>query len=142
MRDGHAAVGRLLWKQKKMPTRKLVLIVEDEPLIAMTIESVVAELGLVPRTCLQLDAALELARLADLAGAVVDFKMQDGDTGELAAVLRARGVPIIVSTGADQFQAADAFAEAPVLRKPYADDDLKRELRRFQSAAQPEVSMP
>jgi len=106
------------------PRSNVVLIVEDEPLIAMSIEDVVERAGLVPHTCRTMAAALEFARLADLRGAVLDYWIHGHDASELAKILAARSIPFVVATGSDPVLAAPAFAGAPVLRKPYADAAL------------------
>ena len=113
----------------------LVLIVEDEPLIAMSIEECVRDLGLTPTTASRLDDALVLAREAELAGAVLDVNMQSERSGAVADVLRARGVPFVVSTGSEVERLPEAFVGAPLLTKPYPDDELCAWLERVVGTA-------
>jgi len=114
-----------------MLPNRTVLVLEDEPLLAMAIEDVVRELGLTPRIVARLEEGLELARLADLGAAVVDIRLHGEATEELVRILRARGIPFAVSTCSNQPRLPEAFSDAPVLRKPYPDGELRDVLTGF-----------
>ena len=80
---------------------KRVLICEDEPLIALDLESMVYDAGHEPvgpaRTYSE---ALELAETARPGVAIVDLNLADGVTGAgVARALAERGVRIIVLSG-------------------------------------------
>lgn len=83
------------------PGRPLVLICEDDPLLAMELAAEVAEAGAAccgpAATC---DEALALADHVRPTVALVDLNLADGPTGAgLAAELDRRGIRILVLSG-------------------------------------------
>lgn len=106
--------------------RKIVLLVEDEPLIAMIGCEMMEDLGfgvLEART--EMEALAVLGVEKDVALLFTDIDLADGSSGiELArefARLRP-GVPIIVTSG--RFRPNALPAGARFLPKPYSDYDL------------------
>jgi DNA-binding NtrC family response regulator len=119
-----------------MPTTSnVVLVLEDEPLIAIGIEAVVGEAGLTTHTCRTLAEALKHGRATDLRGAILDYWIGGAAATELAEVLTARGIPFILTTGADLPLVGEPFSGIPVLRKPYSDSDLLRHIQSFGGGA-------
>ncbi|HEX4298038.1 MAG TPA: response regulator [Devosia sp.] len=102
-----------------------VLIVEDEALVAMMMEELVRELGVTDvHVCGDVASALELARLADIDCAVLDIRLRDGSSIEVADALAARGVPFMFSTGSDSEALEGRHAGRPFIGKPFRDDDF------------------
>jgi CheY-like chemotaxis protein len=104
-----------------------VLVVEDEPLIAMTVESVLQEAGV---SWVKAVGSIAAAKIALGEGnpfnaAVVDLHVADGDASSLLELLAKRGIPIVVTTGwtVDQ-DLPDLTKAVAVLRKPYPEADL------------------
>jgi|SRR6185312_841906 DNA-binding response OmpR family regulator len=112
-------------------TSNVVLVLEDEPLIAMAIEAVVEQASLVPRTSRGLADALALGSSIDLRGAVLDYWIGSEDTTKLAELLRARATPFILLTGGNPPLAGGPFSGIPVLRKPYSDQELLERIQDF-----------
>lgn len=108
-----------------MPHRR-ILLVEDEMLIALDIESTLHELGHAVFSATTVAEALQhLEHGIDLA--ILDFQLQGGDTTGLARHLRASGIPFVVCSGdigLDDLGAA--FAGASFLPKPFSTDGLLR----------------
>jgi two-component sensor histidine kinase/two-component SAPR family response regulator len=110
-----------------------ILVVEDEPLIAM----------MTSRSLKELDAAVvgPFATATEASNALssrVDAALLDVNIGgeyvyELAAELHRLGVPIIFVTGYHAGAIDDRFADAPVLTKPVERDDLAAALTRVLS---------
>ncbi len=102
-----------------------VMIVEDQPLIAMDLEAELMENG-AEVACLATSAAQALAALDRVAidAAVLDFDL-DGETSDgVAAELELRGIPFVFATGHGDANGAPArFAGHAVTHKPY--DALK-----------------
>ena len=109
----------------------IVLIIEDEPLIAMAIEAVVEQAGLVAHTSRELDEALDFSARVELRGAVLDYWIGKTDTRELAELLRARAVPFILLIGSDPLIESGPFSDVPILRKPYSDQNLLEYIQAF-----------
>ncbi len=107
-----------------------VLVVEDEMMIAMLVEDMLAELGCaVVGPAHALDAALEIA-LTDSAidAALLDVNLGGKPVFPVADALREKGVPAIFSTGYGDAGLRDADRGAPVLQKPFRAGDLARAL--------------
>jgi CheY-like chemotaxis protein len=106
-----------------------VLVVEDEMLVAMTIEDMLIGLGAeVVGPAMRLDAALELASTAAIDVAMLDVNLHGGRSYPVAELLAARGIPFVFATGYGHAEGADACAHAPMLTKPYREADLIRVL--------------
>jgi CheY-like chemotaxis protein len=107
-----------------------VLVVEDEMMIAMLVEDMLAELGCsVVGPAHALDAALNLASTEiGLDAAVLDVNLAGQPVFAVADALRAKGVPTIFSTGYGEAGLRDVDRGAPVLQKPFRAGDLARAL--------------
>jgi DNA-binding response OmpR family regulator len=83
-----------------MPTQSLrgrsILIVEDEPLIALDIESSLVDLGAQVTTTNALEQALILVERDDLSAAVLDHGMGDHSSTPLYERLSQRGIPFLI----------------------------------------------
>ena len=83
-----------------MLNRALVLVAEDEPFIALDVAMAVEDAGgevLGPAASVR--EALELIDGRDIAAAILDVNLIDGDVSPLAEALIARGVPILLQSG-------------------------------------------
>ena len=108
---------------------KTVLLVEDEPIVAMLVEDMLAGLGVnIIGPAARLDEALALARSENFDAAVLDVKLGGQHSGAVAGVLRGRGIPYILATGFDAPPLPEFGQHALVLNKPYIQEDLERAL--------------
>lgn len=104
-----------------------VLIVEDEILIAMAVEGIVADAG---HVCVGIaadsSAARAMARSADLA--LVDLNLRDGATGqELGVMLAERhGVTVVFMTADPQDLDHRLVGPIGVLPKPVSPLELRQ----------------
>ncbi len=107
-----------------------VLVVEDETMIAMLVEDMLADLGCaVVGPAHGLDAALALAAGEEtIDAAVLDVNLSGRPVFPVADALRARGVPTIFATGYGESGLREADAGATVLQKPFRAADLARAL--------------
>ena len=107
-----------------------VLVVEDEMMIAMLVEDMLAELGCsVVGPAHALDAALNLAKTeSGLDAALLDVNLGGQPVFAVADALRAKGVPAIFSTGYGDAGLRDVDRGSPVLQKPFRAGDLARAL--------------
>ena len=109
--------------------RNRILVVEDEAIVAMLLEDMLAELGYeVVGPVTRLDRALELARDAAIGAAVLDLNLNGEDTYPVADALRARAIPFIFATGYGVKEVAERFQGTPLTQKPFHRDDLERAL--------------
>ena len=107
-----------------------VLVVEDEMMIAMLVEDMLGELGCtVIGPAHAVPAALDLASTApDIDAALLDINLGGQPVFAIADALRARGVPMIFSTGYGESGLRDVDRGAPVLQKPFRANDLEAAL--------------
>jgi CheY-like chemotaxis protein len=103
-----------------------VLIVEDEPLVALLVEEMVQELGFAStKTVTSLADALESAAREELCFAILDVNLQGKKSYEVADVLTARHIPFAFASGA---LAPGSYAAVPILPKPFSLTDVEKVL--------------
>jgi DNA-binding response OmpR family regulator len=93
-----------------------ILVVEDEPLIAMDIAQVFEHTGAEITSTNTLRHALLLAEDKELSAAILDHALGDGDSSELCARLKERGIPFLIYSG--YVKLAGACKGAPHVNKP------------------------
>jgi DNA-binding response OmpR family regulator len=76
-----------------------ILVVEDEPLVALDIVESFKQAGASVYTACNLRDGLRLAGHPDLSAAIVDFGLSDGEGTALCERLNARGLPFVLHTG-------------------------------------------
>ena len=76
-----------------------ILIVEDEPFIALDMEATLSAAGAEVISALHLAEAFEAAQNANISAAVLDVNLGEGDCAPLCEVLAQRHVPFIFHTG-------------------------------------------
>jgi CheY-like chemotaxis protein len=109
---------------------KRVLLVEDEPIIAMSVEDILAELGcVVVGPALSAAAGEELARNEQFDAALLDINMGDGASFPIAEILRQRNIPFGFATGYGRTGVPADLRRVPVLAKPYTKESLAETLR-------------
>jgi len=101
-----------------------ILVVEDEALIALSIESALQDLGYDALIAATVEQAHSHLATADIRLAVLDYKLREGKTTGIAATLRERRIPFVVCSGSQFNDIAAVFEGAPVLSKPFTDDLL------------------
>ncbi|HWT12806.1 MAG TPA: response regulator [Allosphingosinicella sp.] len=109
-----------------MPGPRSILIVEDEPLIAMMLEDFLESLGhRVVATCESVDEAMERVGAGGFDVAIIDVQLKDGkQVWPVADRLAAAGTPFIVATGGHVDPPPAQHADVPTLSKPYTIDAI------------------
>jgi CheY-like chemotaxis protein len=109
-----------------------VLVVEDEGLLAVMIEDLLAELGCeVPYSATSVGAALAWLKSGGQAdGALLDVNLGGEAVFPLAELLAERGVPFAFTTGYAQSH-DPRFSRAPYLGKPIRPERLAEVVRSF-----------
>lgn len=116
-----------------IPSLRL-LLVEDEPLIAMMAEDLIEMIGhRVVATAATLDDARRAIVEGDFDAALLDVNLNGDTSMPLATALRARNTPFAFTTGYGAGGIDREHADAPVLTKPYAIADLERLLGDFRA---------
>jgi DNA-binding response OmpR family regulator len=102
-----------------------ILLVEDEMMVALHLESIVAEFGHeVVGPVSRLEAALETARHEALDMAILDVNLDGVEVYPVADALTARGIPCLFTTGYGTGGVRAAYRDHRILQKPYRADDL------------------
>lgn len=97
-----------------------ILIVEDEILIAMLLEDIVTDLGHEPvGPMMRLQPGLAAAEGLDFDFAILDINLAGQQSLAIADVLMRRGIPFIFASGYGRSDLTAAYADVPVLQKPY-----------------------
>ena len=107
----------------KLLSGRHVLVVEDEMLVLMTIETMLADLGCESVTAAATAAqAIELTKSQVFDVAMLDLNLNGHQSYAVADALTALGVPFVFSTGYTNDGMRDDYRDRPVLRKPYRPD--------------------
>lgn len=107
-----------------------ILLLEDEPLIAMMLEDVLDELGrTVAGSADTVTKALALIEAGGVGAAILDVNLRGGETsGAIADALARRGIPFAFATGGGEDDIAEHHRARPRLRKPFTLDDVEKAL--------------
>jgi CheY-like chemotaxis protein len=106
-----------------------VLVVEDEFVVALLLEDQLEHLGCrIGRTVATLAEAMDVAAGQSFDLAVLDVNLNGELSFPVAAALKARGTPFLFATGFGAAGIDPAFADVPVLQKPYTEAQLRRAL--------------
>ena len=107
-----------------------VLIVEDEPLVAADIQTILVDAGFqISGVATRLSKALSLIETVACDVAIVDANLCGSSTGPAAAALAARGLPFIVLSGYTHGQLQSEFSSGSFVQKPYRTGELVDRLR-------------
>jgi DNA-binding response OmpR family regulator len=106
-----------------MSEGRSILIVEDEPLIAMMLEDFLDSLGHKVRgTCDSVQGALDEVEKGGFDLAILDVNLKGENVWPVAARLREKNVPFVIATGGHVDPPPPEFKHAPVIEKPYTVD--------------------
>jgi len=109
--------------------RQQVLVVEDEALIAMYVETIVEQSGYdVAGVVSSIDDALAFIDDHTVDSAVLDIDLRGRPVYPLAEVLKKRGIPFVYASSSSERAIPPAFRSGPVVQKPFAASELSRAL--------------
>lgn len=97
--------------------------------VAMLLENMLDDLGCqIVATVARPNQAMAAIETHDIDAAILDVNLDGQDSYGIAAMLAARGVPFIFSTGYGQSGISEKYRDHHLLQKPFRMDDLVREL--------------
>jgi CheY-like chemotaxis protein len=103
-----------------------ILIVEDEPLIAMMLEDFVESLGHAPAgTADNIDDALDCVERGGFDLVILDVNLGASECWPIADRLAALSIPFILATGGHVSPPPAEHADAPTLAKPFTLDSVR-----------------
>ena len=97
---------------------RAILVIEDEPVIALQLETQLNAVGARVYSAGRLRDALHMAEHPALAAAVMDYRLGADDSGAVCRRLVELGVPFLFYTGFNDEAAFRRFPAAPVVSKP------------------------
>jgi two-component sensor histidine kinase len=102
-----------------------VLVVEDEVMVAWTLEDMLAELGCtVVGPAARVDQALAMIEAEAVDAVVLDVNLNGEKSYPVADALAARGVPFVFSTGYNKNNLHTGYLGFPMLQKPFERSQL------------------
>jgi CheY-like chemotaxis protein len=113
-----------------MATLHRILIVEDEPLIAMMLEDFIDALDReVAGVADNVAAALDHVEQHEVHAAILDVNLRGGEQSwPIADKLAEKGIPFVLATGGAGDTIAERFRDRPVLSKPFTMDGVEKVL--------------
>ena len=115
-----------------MPVNQMprILIVEDEPMIMLMLESLLTEAGFeVANVATKVEAALAFVDASAFDAAILDANLAGMSSAPVAAALAARSIPFLVVSGYTTTQQSEAFAAGLQIQKPFQTKELIQALR-------------
>jgi len=114
-----------------------LLIIEDEPLIALQMATVLEQAGAkIVGTPGTIEQALKAVETLPLDGALLDGNLRGLKVGEVAAALTDRGIPFAFVSGYGREHLPAGFPDVDILPKPFSSQSLIDAATRLASAAQ------
>lgn len=119
-------------------TGRRVLIVEDESLVAMLLETILEDMGCTPvGPAANIDEGVAIVRdEADLDAALLDVNVAGRQVFPVAEALKARGVPFVFSTGYGEGGLPDEWRGNPTIQKPFTENAVRDALMKAMGVAQ------
>jgi len=106
-----------------MPSACSILIVEDEPLIAMMLEDFLESLGhKIHGSCESVEEALAVTQGGGFDLAILDVNLKGESVWPVANALRDKNIPFVLATGGHVEPPPPEYKNVPVLEKPYTVD--------------------
>jgi CheY-like chemotaxis protein len=115
----------------KLLSGRSVLVIEDEMLILMMIEDMLADLG-----CESISVASKIGQAITLIdgqvfdAAMLDLNLNGMESYPIADALAARDVPYFFSTGNSLNNVKEGYRDQDVLKKPFTFEQLSNMLSR------------
>lgn len=117
-----------------MTDGRSILIIEDEPLIAMMLEDFIESLGHVTAASADnLEDALACVKRGGFDLAILDVNLGTSECWPVADALEARRIPFVLATGGHVNPPPAHHAKARTLIKPFTLDTVREALDAFVS---------
>jgi DNA-binding NtrC family response regulator len=123
--NGHCSSGIYVAMIAHTSVQPSCVIIEDQALIAMSLEAYFEDVGFAVHTLTSIAQAQAWLKDNTPELAILDFMLRDGPATQLAGELHSRGVPFIVYSGyARHLGVPTQLQEVPWLEKPTRREDL------------------
>jgi len=106
-----------------------VFVVEDETLVAMLLEDMLADLGCeIVGPATRISSALELARTGEFDVAILDVNVAGEEIYPVAEALAQRRIPFAFATGYGNGGLREAWRDRPTVQKPFLRAQIEQVL--------------
>src|SRR6516225_2841120 len=105
-------------------TGRSILVVEDDLIVAQSIKDCLQDAGALVVVASKTGDALRVIENADLAAAVLDVELGDGDSTIICQRLNERAIPFIFCSGYDDAYVSDKWPNAIIVGKPTSEHVL------------------
>ncbi|MFK2875728.1 response regulator [Rhodanobacter hydrolyticus] len=106
-----------------------VLVIEDDPVVAMVLEDVLQKLKLEVIVDLSLANALTEIESGEFDAVLLDMELRGESARPALLAMMAQNVPFVVISGSDQSALVAEFPQLCVLMKPVSSAELQRIVR-------------
>ena len=115
-----------------------VLVVEDESLVAMLLETILEDMGCIPvGPASNIDDGLAMATGGEaLDAALLDVNVAGRQVFPVAQALKNRGVPFVFSTGYGEGGLPDEWRGQATLQKPFTEAAVRDALMKAMGVAE------
>jgi DNA-binding response OmpR family regulator len=101
-----------------------ILVVDDEPLIALGVTEALSDAGAEVVTAHDLRTALEAAVNGSVSAAILDVQIGASNCAPVCEALSSQHVPFLFFTGSDSHDLLREWASVPTLAKPTGEAEL------------------
>ena len=108
---------------------KLVLVVEDDPVVAMVMEDALQAMGLEVLVDLNLVDALNEVEASPFDAAMIDVGLRGENAWPVMVALQKRKIPFVVMSGSDLTALAEEFPQVRMINKPVSVEMLRQIVR-------------
>ena len=111
---------------------KSILVVEDEPMIAMLFEDFLDMLGYDVAGCVEtVEEALAACRQGGFDGAILDVHLRTQLSWPVAEQLQSDNIPFVIASGGTGKTLPSSLVNVPILAKPFNIQSLESVLSRL-----------
>jgi len=115
--------------EAKTAAGRRILVVEDEPMIRMLLDGMLADLGYtMTAEAGGIEEALALAKQAEFDIAILDVNLNGRPITPVVEILIQRGLPFVFASGYGQRGVPEAYRMNPTLEKPFHAEALAQAL--------------
>lgn len=97
---------------------KHLLVVEDDPIIALDLQNQLVESGATAVQAQTSEEAIGLIQASRFDAAILDVHLRDGNSYSIADALRSQATPFVFLSG--YLTIREGYTDIPFLAKPYA----------------------
>ncbi len=112
-------------------TAKTILVIEDDPIVAMIVEDVLIDMGFGVLISSTLENALLDIEAANFDAAIVDMHLRGESAQAAIDLLLEQKLPFMVLSGTGQQAFSQQYPNVPTMAKPFDKSDLEQVIRQL-----------